>query len=163
MNPLRLLRDQFHRFFEMLLRAWPSMDRPDRLVRFLNRQPGIRLDVVKKLGHEQGRITQPVSASEMAAILVLWCEALNHGERIERLDDAIRAGWIEDLGDNFYRAVEKMARDLDITGATKLSADLLKMGFFTARALGKTDWTQKFNEKHLRMEERARRPVIRYR
>jgi hypothetical protein len=112
------------------------------------------MDVIRKLGDDHTRLTEPVSPSEMAAILLLWCDSLNHADRFDRLTDAIRNGWFDEYGSGLFEAIEQISHKIEILGFAGYTAAMFKLGRHAAQALNSEDWAEKFDDHLIAFEDR---------
>ena len=148
MSRFDVISDLFRHTFSSILHRGSTEKASPRIRRYLNRRSYLRIDVVNRLGIEQGRVTEAVSPEEMAAVVLLCCDVLPFSDRSERLAEAIRDGWFDHIGDRFYRAVATMSREVDIIGSPGHTHGMLKLGSLAARILGANDWANRLESPH---------------
>ena len=99
-----------------------------RLQRFFQRKPGIRIDVI--LPRLAGPILpgEDVTPNEQVAAIALWSACQPMDELIQRLYAQSLESSPDRFSNQFFAALEQTVADLERAGLDRAAADLLKVG-----------------------------------
>jgi hypothetical protein len=136
-----------------------------RLLRHFQRQPSVRLQLVKDIVNRTLNAPKEVVPLEMVAVFALLLAKRSRDEVVQRMLELSNEGWRAKFDDDFFQQLEWTIRDFRVKGLAQEYRTLIQFGETAAQQHQPRAWADKFRQLRDQVLQREvdKEPVFRYR